>query len=102
MKKHTHRKPATLVLTGLLVIGGTVAAQPAFAYSGTITKCVGSALVVAKGTKNTTGPMVLKAVNNTRELKQADKGTFTQVGSHSAGNWSVTGTGATAGSGYCG
>ncbi|MDR0481963.1 MAG: hypothetical protein LBH13_02205 [Cellulomonadaceae bacterium] len=102
MKKHTHRKPATLVLTGLLVIGGTIAAQPAAAASGNLT-CPSSARVSAHGSRSTAGSFTLKVPGQSAHTYYWTGGTLTvsDLGRSSSGSWSATGTNMTSAYGFC-
>lgn len=65
--------------------------------------CPITIFVKATGTKGGTGPITVSAAGHSyTDSTKATGFTITVVGASSAGSWSVTGSGATSGVGYCG
>lgn len=90
--------------TAILTIGAVASATPAVAgsWSGSIT-CPASIFVKATGAKGGTGPITVSAQGHSyTDTTKATGFSITVVGASSAGSWSVSGSGATSGVGYCG
>lgn len=97
------RRAATFAAAWALVLGGVALATPAFAasFGGYITSCGSGLVVTAQGTKVASGGITLTAPNRSFTDTSGSAGVFTLRGTAQGGSWGVTGSGATAGSGFC-
>jgi hypothetical protein len=98
------RKLLAVASVAMMTIGGLAIATPAGAgsWGGTMT-CPGSIFVISSGLKGYTGPITVKAPGLTvTDTKTWTGVRHTVVGTYWTGSWSVTGSGAKSGYGYCG
>ena len=93
-----------LASSTVIVIGGVALAGPAAAgsWSGSLS-CPSTTFVKAKGLKGGEGPITVSAAGRSVTDSSHDTGYYLSIlGTHYSGTWSVTGLGASSGTGFCG
>lgn len=92
-----------LVGVGSLVAASLLLATPAMAatFGGYITSCSSVQKVTAKGMKISSGGITVSAPNRSVTDNTAFHGLISVRGDQQVGQWGVTGSGATSGTGYC-